>query len=493
MPLHHPLTRRQQKGIGMWILFWGILLSNVSLLWAQPHNVLVTGALRNDQLGIVVLEINKRYINNTVEEISAQVNEQQQFGLTCRIEVPQLVTLRYGKKSCELFLQPNDTLHIAFDGLLFPEQLRFGQHGQHNNYFWQNYRKKFPTDPNLFNYRQYRKGVYYYSVHSDLDKQMQQLAPTDFLDWTEEQWRKKQTLYQFFTANPSQPLSDEFQTFIQAEFDYRKWLLQLTYGDVYRARHRLTTSFLDFTDSVFILKDGALGNSHYRNFVQAVLHYRCRQLTAENKSIYEQLYTYCKIHLNGRTKYFMMAHFLAAALRKENPKLVLHLYKDFIKANPYYELDRLVLDPFQKASKMTAGMPAPDFTLLDLEGKKVRLSQFRGKIVYLYFWATWCRPCIEKIESLQAFEPKFNEEEVVFLHISLDHTPTQWRTTIQEKQLQGRHLFFDPKTSTITKDYDIVSVPKFFLITKEGNFAYTPSSLNANELELTLLKLLQED
>ncbi|MGH1334483.1 MAG: TlpA family protein disulfide reductase [Aureispira sp.] len=474
-------------------LFLGLLLLSVSWLWAQPHNVLITGAVRNDSTGIIVLEINKRYINNTVEEISAQVNPQEHFGLTCRIEVPQLVTLRYGKKSCELFLEPNDTLHIALDGQLFPEQVRFGQHGQHNNYFWQRYRQKFPADPNIFNYRQYRKGVYYYSIHNDLDKQMQASSPIEFIDWTEEQWRQKKALLQLFTADPTQPLSSAFQTFIQTEFDYQKWRLQLTYGDVYGPRHRLEPSFLDFTDSVLVLDDGALGNSHYRAFVQAVLHYRCRQLPAENQSVYEQLYHYSKIYLSGRTKYFMMAHFIATALRKEDPKFILPLYEDFIEENPYYELDRLVLDPFQKASKMTAGMPAPNFTLFDLEGTPVSLSQFKGKVIYLDFWATWCRPCIEKIERLQHFEPKFKNKDVVFMHVSLDRTTAQWRATIQEKQLQGRHLFFDPRQSTITKDYDIVSVPKFFLITKEGNFAYTPSSYDSNELELALLKLLQEN
>ncbi len=320
------------------------------------------------------------------------------------------------------------------------------------------------------------------------------MPPSEFMDWTDAEWRKKQSLYQLFTADLYQPLSPEFKAFVEAEFDYGKWLQLLTYGDVYGARHRLAPQFLNFADSVLAKEKGALGNSHYRDFMIAVLHYQCRkQEQVLDESIYERLYAYSKIHLDGRTKYFMMAHFVAKALRKENPQEVLPMYEDFIEENPYYELDRLVLDPFQKASRMRAGMPAPDFVLENLEGEAVRLSQFKGKVVYLDFWATWCRPCIEKIQLLQQFEPKFQEEEVVFIHISLDRTPAQWRATIEKKQLQGRHLFFDPTRSTITKDYDIVSVPKFFLITKEGNFAYTPSSFDSNELELTLLKLLQDN
>lgn len=462
------------------------------LLWANA-NVLLMGTVDNDIRGVLFVEINKRYLNNTVEEYNVEINTYRHFGLAFRVEVPQLVTLHYGDQSCQLFLEPNDTLHIAFDGTQFPNGLRFSQKARHNNAFWQQYRQQFPRDPVIFNYRQYRKGRYYYSLHHDLDQTMQTLDAAAFKTWLEEEYRAKRRLYLLFVANPQQPLSSAFHTFVRADMDYSKWYQLLAYGDVYGGQHRLSSDFLNFTDSLLVLNDGALGNAPYRNFLDALLHYRCRDKQTSNLDLYNKLYQYSKTHLEGRTKYFMMGHFLATALHKEDPREVLPMYEDFIKENPYYELDRLVLDPFQKANKFTAGMPAPDFTLYDPMDNPVQLSDLKGKVIYLDFWASWCRPCIEKINALQQFASKFDSDQVVFLHISLDRSKDQWKAMLQDQAFSGTHLFFDPKTSKVTQDYDVVSVPKYFLITKQGNFAYAPASFNANDLELTLLKLLQNN
>lgn len=475
----------------MRILFLSFLLIHWATLVAQQANVLVTGTILNDSIGEVILEINKRYINNTVEEYSAAINATQNFGIACRIEIPQLVTLHYGEKQCQLFLEPNDSLHLAFDSQSFPDKISFGQRAKDNNSLWQNYQKQFPKDPIIFNYRQYRKGIHYYKIHQDIDKVMQQTDPADFVQFLERERKQKESMYLLFNEDPDKHLTDEFKTFLQTEFDYDQWLKLLTYGDVYQGRHRLDTSFLSFLDTALVLNDLSLGNENYRDFITAFVHYRCRYQANSQESIYVQLYHYSKNYLAGRTKYFTMAQFLATALRKENPPVVLPIYEDFIKENPYYELDKVVLDPFQKANQFAAGTVAPDFALKNAQGEVVELSQFKGKVVYLDFWASWCRPCMQKIEALQALEPQFEGKDVVFLHVSLDRSPDVWRNTLKEKQFTGQHLFFDPNHSEITDDYEVLSVPKFFLITQEGNFAFTPSSFDSKELELTLLKLLQ--
>lgn len=471
------------------LLFFLIL--PYTFLTAQSANVLLTGTITHDSIGEILLEINKRYINNTVEEYSATLNATHNFGLACRIEIPQLVTLRYGNQQCQLFLEPNDSLHIEFDSQTFPQKIKFGQKGKDNNILLQNYQKHFPKDPILFKYRQYRKGIHYYKIHEDLDKLMQQKTAVEFRQFVESEWKKKQSMYDLFAQDPSRRLSPEFSTFLQTEFNYDKWLKLLTYGDVYKGRHRLDSTFLGFLDTVLVLNDLSLGSPNYRDFITAFVQYRCRHNKAKQQSIYIELYNYSKHYLDGRTKYFTMAHFLALALRKEDPQIVLPIYEDFIKENPYYELDRVVLDPFQKANQFAAGTPAPNFTLTNMEGKVVQLSQFKGKVVYLDFWASWCRPCIQKIEALQEFEPKFANKEVVFLHISIDESKNKWEETLAQRQFKGVHLYVNPLEAQITKDYEVLSVPKFFLITKEGNFAYTPTSFDSKELELTLLKLLQ--
>lgn len=67
-----------------------------------------------------------------------------------------------------------------------------------------------------------------------------------------------------------------------------------------------------------------------------------------------------------------------------------------------------------------ATQKAPDFTLEDMQGKKVSLSDFKGKIVIINFWATWCPPCIEEMPSMEQLHQKFKGEDFVLLAVNVE-------------------------------------------------------------------------
>lgn len=458
--------------------------------FGQRNNVLLTGTVQGDVVGEVIIEINKRYLNNTVETYSARINAANNFGLACRLELPQLVTLFYGNRRYEIFLEPNDSLHLSFNGATFPEYIAFGSRGKANNDLWRQYCQQFPKDPTVFNYRQYRKGSYYYRVHQTMDQLMRSQQPQAFKNTLTQKRLAKQSLLNTANLAPDNSLTEAFKIFLQTEIDYSYALNLLSYCDVYQGRYQMDSTHFRFLDTILVEQDFSLGNANYRNFIKAFVYYQCRQ-QGNKTSSYKQLYEYSQQHLDGRTKYLTMAHILAEALKKESPEQIQPIYEHFIEENPYYEFDRLVLDPFQKANQFAAGTPAPDFKLYNMSGELVELSSLKNKIVYLDFWASWCRPCMEKLKKLEQFKTKFNPDEVVFLHLSLDRTEDLWKKTVTEQGFTGQHLYVGTNNTALTAAYEVVSVPKFFIITKEGNFAYAPNSFDSNDLELTLKKLLQ--
>ena len=74
----------------------------------------------------------------------------------------------------------------------------------------------------------------------------------------------------------------------------------------------------------------------------------------------------------------------------------------------------------KKADNPESGKPAPDFTLKDLDGKNVELSQYRGKVVLVNFWATWCDPCRVEIPWLIEMQQKYSAKGFTVLGIAMD-------------------------------------------------------------------------
>src|SRR4030066_616957 len=80
----------------------------------------------------------------------------------------------------------------------------------------------------------------------------------------------------------------------------------------------------------------------------------------------------------------------------------------------------LVVGQKQKFEPVLEGAKAPDFVLPDLSGKMVKLSDYRGKVVFLNFWATWCKPCEEEMPSMQALYDGLKGQNFEIVAVSVD-------------------------------------------------------------------------
>ena len=87
-------------------------------------------------------------------------------------------------------------------------------------------------------------------------------------------------------------------------------------------------------------------------------------------------------------------------------------WEDFRVINPYAEYTEAVETALNDALKLQPGQPAPEFTLNDLDGQPVSLSQFRGEVVLLDFWARWCGPCIGDLPYLRKIKEKTDDQPV---------------------------------------------------------------------------------
>ncbi|MDE2807007.1 MAG: TlpA disulfide reductase family protein, partial [Gemmatimonadota bacterium] len=125
----------------------------------------------------------------------------------------------------------------------------------------------------------------------------------------------------------------------------------------------------------------------------------------------------------------------------------------------------------RETSKFKPGQPAPDFTLEDLEGQSVSLSDFKGQAVFLDFWASWCGPCIWAVPFLEKIKQQTRDQKVVFLNISLDPAD-EWHSAVDEHGLTGVHVHAPGGwQSAVAQLYQIRGIPTYLLVGPDGLLA----------------------
>ena len=131
---------------------------------------------------------------------------------------------------------------------------------------------------------------------------------------------------------------------------------------------------------------------------------------------------------------------------------------------------------------------------LDIDGSEVKLSDLRGKVVYIDFWATWCRPCIKSMTYSQRLTEKYGEKDVVFLYVNMDKNEQVWKNYVTSQGLDGTHL--NAKSggylSDIAKLYKVKQLPTFIIIDKNGKIAFNKAGSPGNKVVSKLIDGLLE-
>ena len=132
------------------------------------------------------------------------------------------------------------------------------------------------------------------------------------------------------------------------------------------------------------------------------------------------------------------------------------------------------------------------FTFKDIEGKKVSLSQFKGKVIILDFWATWCVPCKEEIPWFIELQKKYGDRGLQIVGVSVDDTMNQAKKYATEMKMNYPVLLAEGKED-ILKAYDpIPAIPVSIIIDRDGRIATRHEGIAKKDVfEREILPLLQ--
>ena len=362
----------------------------------------------------------------------------------------------------KLFLELGDQLHIDADLLNLPQSLRFSGQGAANNQFLAALRARFPD-------------------YLDIDyEDLEVDAFRKIID------QRRSELESFLAEGCSQyQPTPGFIAYYRAEITYEWANLVVSYPTNYMfangsRNENLPADYHEALDQIDLVDEAAIGITDYRTFLErnfsriqdgANDRVQLKQLSDSQRQDHIETYTLynqAKRTLHGKVLYFFLAGEIVWDFRRSWFDHGEQRLAEFLQDNPYPEYTEIVEEVVRETSKLKPGQSAPDFTLSDLQGQSVSLSDFKGQAVFLDFWASWCGPCIGAVPYLEEIKQRTRDQKVVFLNISLDPAD-EWHQAVEEHGLTGVHVHSPGDwQSAVAQLYQVQSIPSYFLVRPDG-------------------------
>lgn len=161
-----------------------------------------------------------------------------------------------------------------------------------------------------------------------------------------------------------------------------------------------------------------------------------------------------------------------SALRHALNQAIVDNIRDYITNMQQKEFAVEIENKVNQAARLLPGQPAPDFVMIDTAGNQKRLSDFKGEIIYIDLWATWCGPCIQESPAFTALSEKY--PGILFLQISRDEQQRSWKSYLAHKSTSLPQ--YNSVDLNLVDGWQLYYIPRFILIDREQRIidAYAP-------------------
>ena len=460
------------------------MLGMMSCNQVADKTVSISGTIENTSGETIEIMYISRLIDFTRETFTDTLEGKGHFHVEFDLEKPVMATLSMNNKRLSLFLEPGMTINMLTSAENFPENVVLEGKGSAENNFLNDFNKQFGSTT---------QGRAVYDKMRDLDA----VAFTDFIEGA------YRDMWAFFDRNTGQQtFSPAFINYFKTQLTYEPYQHLLSYPLMHMRSNQLAElpelplGYYDFLEQADLSAPPMMISPAYRGFLSSYLSYYIKNVYEEEKedsrSSREIEYEVAGIIYKDEQASFMQAMILRMILNYSTLQVSEPLYLDFIARNQVAEYTEALTKIYESVIAIQPGLPAPEFTHSDLNGKAYSLSDFKGKVVYLDFWASWCGPCIQQMPYAKELKKRMDgQSDLVFLYVSVDSDETAWRNAVKQHEIEGINLHAG--TDGASKAFNVSGIPAFFLIGRDGKIidhkAPRPSAENIDQILLDALKL----
>ena len=281
----------------------------------------------------------------------------------------------------------------------------------------------------------------------------------------------------------SLPLAESFKAIERERLEYQRLCRIFSY-------RQWTKELVPFLEEKMQAKPELLLTEDYRNFMNNALYFVAWHEASEHDLFHvaQSQMNYIDHHFQEpQVVDFLMENVMINYITWRGAEQIDPLMDIFCKRVFSPALREKIKKEYEEWSRVLKGKSIPEFTFLDINGKEIALSSFKGKYVYIDCWATWCGPCRAQIPHLKKLEQQYSGKDIVFVSISSDSDSKKWKNAVKEEALKGVQLIEKcPTNSELSEHFIIKGIPRFILLDKEGKVydANAPRPSDPNIIKL---------
>lgn len=391
------------------------------------------------------------------------------------------VYVKHNQDNFLLYIRPNDDVQIKYHFNQALKTLHFAGRGAENNQFIADYNKQFKNE----GYWKYNAAYFTTRIlHSTHERS--QLSPSKFYEYLAQKHQEQQ----LFLAQKKEihALNLALLQFVSDDIKYTYETQKIGYLIANKKKmgpgdfKRIATHY-QLRKDTHTLSIDLIDHPAYLNYIQAYAHFLYLPENTHSQGVELEYYNEIESNMAGRAKYYLLAELLKNVYTYEGTTdLAKKKFATFKKECPYPEYTQEIETLY---GELIIDMPeviAPDFKVQDELGNIRSLASYRNKVVYISFWAHWCKPCINGFKKSHALRAKLDKMGIVLMNVSIDNDQSTWKKALAKHNILGRN-FIAINVNEVKRQYGLSSLPAYFIVNKQGKFVYLSDEENRDILK----------
>ena len=432
---------------------------------------------------ILQLIVNDDYLGFDEQRKKVELKDGK-FDFKVDVSEPTVAKLVLNNTAIPLYLEPEDDIQITFEADSILTNVAFEGTGAANNDFYHRFMKNF--------------GKYY--SFNEMEDVMKETMVDVFEMELFETFRAQNT---FKEANLDKfDHSKGFQKFITTQIRYNYlhnlYAYPIITGNANKTKmtvEPLPRVMTDVVKDEWVNQSDNMISDQYRGFVNYFMVYKTSEANdfkkfKDHTTSIENKYVYARQQIEGDVFCWFLAKYLQDSYKEVKPSSVRWLFNDLAEndeADTYKSAIENIIgermaeeDPIEEEVAISESGDAGKGPAImrDMDGNPVRFEDFKGKVVYVDFWASWCGPCRKQFPFAAELKHKIydnlskkQKDKIVFLYISIDDTEAGWKKAVEQMKLEGFQVHSPGGwNSKIIKQFKITGIPRYMIIDKKGNF-----------------------